>query len=231
MHSHIGQETWCPENASDWEVWAEDQWRSVENLQVSAKTVNTAIERTTTMQKTTAESVQDPQVVTSTTSPALEKTTTTSTHCLPYDCPDVITIFGSESLQAGKMGEYAKVYTQGGPEHACRPIYFGPDGQYLYYWAELGAWRIGDDYSKSDAGVASQDYGYARCPTSVSGWGVWSLTDGRWTPAKNLRAVAGKYDGAAAEGETTTSGDVGVTDAAAHHAPTIFILLAAFVLR
>ena len=46
-----------------------------------------------------------------------------------------------------------------------RPVYRNWNGQYLYYWPEFEAWRVGADYQSTSAGVASSSRGLHNVPT------------------------------------------------------------------
>ncbi len=63
-------------------------------------------------------------------------------------------------------------YTMTQVEQGNRPVYVSASDQYLYYWGEYDAWRIGPDYTVEPAGVISGTGEGPACPHQVTA-GTW----------------------------------------------------------
>ena len=72
-------------------------------------------------------------------------------------CPgcDTVKVSGAKG-QSARMGTFTRV---SGVTRFGRPVYQHANKEYLFYWEEHKSWKIGEDYTKSHAGVASEDGG------------------------------------------------------------------------
>mmetsp|Transcript_42893 Transcript_42893/g.80515 ORF Transcript_42893/g.80515 Transcript_42893/m.80515 type:complete len:523 (-) Transcript_42893:86-1654(-) len=103
------------------------------------------------------------------------------------DCPVALNIRGAEDVQDKRMGSFAKTEIMPSDLHAQRPIYVNKNQQYLYYWAEFDAWRIGPDYTKEEAGLTSLSNHLAGCPMQAKDWHAW---DGKGWKRKHVTALS-----------------------------------------
>ena len=60
------------------------------------------------------------------------------------------------------------------------------NNQFLYFWAEYLAWRIGGDYESVSAGVISTSNEDARCPNEATGWHAY--VDSEFVVADSITA-------------------------------------------
>jgi len=95
-----------------------------------------------------------------------------------------VVLSGAESVQPARMGLFSRTGVVPVLENAGRPIFWGGDSVYLYYWADYGAWRVGADYRESDASICSRDHEETWCPTRASAWLAWE--DQGWTSSHPL---------------------------------------------
>ncbi len=106
-------------------------------------------------------------------------------------CNETVFVYGlaGDSLLS-RMGYYYLVegLVQGG-----RPVYkYEPAAitVYLFYWASLGRWYIGANYTSSTASLRAPSS--AACPDAATGWQV--LSNSVWTSADSLVVTAGRSE-------------------------------------
>lgn len=93
---------------------------------------------------------------------------------------------GGSGGQANRMGMFQlqPTLTSNG-----KSVYKNSNGQYLYYWPAFLDWRIGADYTKTNAGVTSTSNTDTRCPQDSSGWRMY--VDGGWKAGVTVVAGTG----------------------------------------
>ena len=79
---------------------------------------------------------------------------------------DLSGVPGAQSSREGTFSQVVGVVGQGG-----RPVYQNElNNQFLYFWAEYLAWRIGPDFESAIAGVISAEDEDTRCANEATGW-------------------------------------------------------------
>ena len=79
--------------------------------------------------------------------------------------------------------------------HNGRNVYKQSDGaNYLYYWPNYKAWRVGLDYTKAPAGIVSVIGEAAVCPSLATEWHEW-IGGGKYIILQTLQVTCagGQY--------------------------------------
>ena len=72
--------------------------------------------------------------------------------------------------------------------HNGKSVYKQLHGEnYLYYWPQYKAWRVGKNYTQADAGIGSASEESAACPTQATDW--YQFHRGSWTQHQTIPAT------------------------------------------